>query len=98
MVKTAALFDFDRALCQARRAMAAPLRVAIGASAILSIVLSCLSACGNTAAICARAGGSLEGGACTRSGPQEAADKQWCEEHGAVYLAGSGTCAYGEGR
>ena len=98
MVKTAAPFDFDRAHCQARRAMLAPLRVAISTAAILSIVLSCFSACGNSAAICARAGGSLEGGACTRSGPQEAADKQWCEEHGAVYLAGSGTCAYGEGQ
>jgi hypothetical protein len=64
----------------------------------LSMAVSCLSACGNAAAICARAGGSLEGGACTRSGPQDAADKQWCEEHGAVYLAGSGTCAWGEGR
>jgi hypothetical protein len=98
MVKAAARFDFDRALCQARRAMPAPLRVAISTAAILSIALSCLSACGNAAAICARAGGSLEGGTCTRSGPQDAANKQWCEEHGAVYLAGSGTCAYGEGR
>jgi hypothetical protein len=78
--------------------MPAVLRTLTSAVAIFSIAASCLSACGNAAAICARAGGSLEGGACTRSGPQEAADKQWCEEHGAVYLAGSGTCAYGEGQ
>ncbi len=78
--------------------MPAALRIAISVAATLSIVLSGVSACGNAAAICARADGSLEGGACTRSGPQEAADKQWCEEHGAVYLAGSGTCAYGEGQ
>jgi hypothetical protein len=74
------------------------LRTLTSAVAIFSIAVSCFSACGNASAICARAGGSLEGGACTRSGPQEAADKQWCEEHGAVYLAGSGTCAYGEGQ
>ena len=78
--------------------MPAALRTLIGTAVTLSMAVSCLSACGNAAALCARAGGSLEGGACTRSGPQEAADKQWCEEHGAVYLAGSGTCAYGEGR
>jgi hypothetical protein len=78
--------------------MPAALRIAISIVATLSIVLPGVSACGNTAAICARAGGSFEGGACTRSGPQEAADKQWCEAHGAVYLAGSGTCAYGEGQ
>ena len=78
--------------------MPAALRTLIGTAVILSMAVSCLSACGNAAAVCARAGGSLEGGACTQSGPQEAADKQWCEEHGAVYLAGSGTCAYGEGR
>jgi hypothetical protein len=78
--------------------MPAALRIAISIAATLSIVLSGVSACGNAAAICARAGGSFEGGACTRSGPQEAADEHWCEAHGAVYLAGSGTYAYGEGQ
>jgi hypothetical protein len=78
--------------------MPAALRTLIGTAVTLSMTASCLSACGNAAAICAGAGGSLEGGACTRSGPQETADRQWCEEHGAVYLAGSGTCAWGEGQ
>jgi hypothetical protein len=55
-------------------------------------------ACADLAAICARAGGAFAGGACTRSGPEEAAVKRLCQERGAIYLAGSNTCTYGEGR
>jgi hypothetical protein len=65
------------------------------AVAIFSIAGSCFSAWGNAAAICfPRAGAWREG--VHAIGSTGGADKQWCEEHGAVYLAGSGTRAYGE--
>lgn len=67
-------------------------------AAVLSMAVWCLSACADAGGICARAGGTYTDGACTRSGAEEAAIKQWCEGRGAVYLAGPNTCAYGEGR
>ncbi len=74
------------------------LRAVVGAAATLAMCLSGISACADTAAICARAGGTFTEGACIRSGPQEAAAKRVCQERGAIYLAGSNTCAYGGGR
>lgn len=60
--------------------------------------MSSLSGCADAARICARAGGTYADGACTQSGPEQAAARRQCEERGAVYLAGANTCAYGEGR
>ena len=78
--------------------MRSVLRAVIGTAATLAIALSGMFACADTAAICARAGGTFAGGACIRSGPEEAAVKRLCQERGAIYLAGSNTCAYGVGR
>jgi hypothetical protein len=78
--------------------MRCALRAVIGTAATLALASSGVFACADTAAICTRAGGTFAEGTCTRSGPEEAAVKRFCQERGAIYLAGSNTCAYGEGR
>jgi len=64
----------------------------------LLVWIGSLCGCSGSAAICAGAGGTFADGTCTRSSASDLADRQWCETHGAVYLAGSGTCAWGEGQ
>jgi hypothetical protein len=68
-----------------------------GGLALLAMLAS-LSGCSGSAAICSSAGGTFENGTCTRHSASDDADRQWCESHGAIYLAGSGTCAWGEGQ
>lgn len=64
----------------------------------MAIALSCLSGCAGAAATCASAGGRYVDGTCTKSGPAELAVRRYCQERGAVFLAGSNTCAYGIGQ
>ena len=85
-------------LCQSRREMRHARREGVTGGLALLAVLASLTGCSGSAAICAGAGGTFENGACIRHSASDAADRQWCESHGAVYLAGSGTCAWGEGQ
>ena len=62
------------------------------------VMLLALPGCSGSAAICASAGGTYADGTCTRHSASDVAVRQWCESHGAVYLAGSSTCAWGEGQ
>ena len=70
------------------------------AAAVLALLgmLLALPGCSGSAGICASTGGTYADSACTRSSVSDVAVRQWCEFHGAVYLAGSNTCAWGEGQ
>jgi len=85
-------------LCQSRPEMRHATRGGVTGGLALLAMLASLTGCSGSAAICAGAGGIIENGACIRHSASDAADRQWCESHGAVYLAGSGTCAWGEGQ
>jgi hypothetical protein len=66
----------------------------------IGIVALALSSCSGVEAgkICAAAGGTYRAGTCEAElGPAQREAKQWCETHGGVYLAGQGSCAFGEG-
>ena len=67
-------------------------------TATLAAVALSLSACAGAGAICEASGGTYTAGTCTLSSPGRLALKQWCETHGAVYLAGPNVCAFGEGQ
>ena len=68
-----------------------------GIGAALVVATLFVAACAGSAATCTRAGGQYANGACTLSGPEQSAVRQWCEAHGGVYLAGPNTCGYGSG-
>jgi hypothetical protein len=72
-------------------------RAAAGIGPALVLIVLCVAACADSAAICSRAGGAYADGACTLSGPSQLAVRHWCETHGGVHLAGPNVCAYGEG-
>jgi hypothetical protein len=66
----------------------------------IAMVALALSSCSGVEAsrICAAAGGTYRAGTCeTDLSPAQQEAKQWCETHGGVYLAGQGSCAFGEG-
>jgi hypothetical protein len=70
-----------------------------GAIGVVVIALT-LPACSGVEAsrICAAAGGTYRTGTCEANEDPAARDaEQWCETHGGVYLAGQGSCAFGEG-
>jgi hypothetical protein len=73
-----------------------PTRRALTAT-IVALALA-LSACAGAGAICETSGGTFTAGTCTLSSPERLATKEWCETHGAVYLAGANICAFGEGQ
>jgi len=64
----------------------------------LGVAMACLAGCAGAPATCASAGGRYVDGTCVKSGLTELAIRRYCEERGAVFLAGSNTCAWGIGQ